>query len=159
MDRLLEMRGTKYKLWIGRRWSESAPAIGSGFAQSALVRSPSSGLIRRWWRGEGGRGGSAESVCGRRLAGGGRSWPENPGRVGRVARVVRSLGEFFGIFRILARISRSIYRKILELQTSITSSYELRFRRFKILRTRIDELYNFREESFLKFSTHRKSTI
>jgi hypothetical protein len=46
---------------------------------------------------------------------------------------------------------------ILRLQKFITYSYELRFRRTLCPRTRIDEHYNFREGSFLKNETTKKS--
>ena len=46
-----------------------------------------------------------------------------------------------------------------ELPQVITSSYELRFTRSSRLRTRFDETYNFREESFPKFRTYKKSNV
>ena len=44
----------------------------------------------------------------------------------------------------------------LKLPFIITFAYELRFTRTTRPRTRIDELYNFREESFPKFETYKK---
>ena len=41
----------------------------------------------------------------------------------------------------------------------ITSSYELRFTRASRLRTCFDVTYNFREESFPKFGTYKKSNV
>ena len=56
------------------------------------------------------------------------------------------------------KIASLIY-PISKLPLIITSSYELRFTRASRLRTRFDETYNFREESFPKFGTYKKSNI
>ena len=46
-----------------------------------------------------------------------------------------------------------------KLSQVITFAYELRFTRASRLRTRFDETYNFREESFPKFRTYQKANF
>ena len=46
-----------------------------------------------------------------------------------------------------------------KLPMAITFAYELRFTCTSCLRTRFDEIYNFREGNFLKFSTDQKVNL
>ena len=67
---------------------------GSGLVVFAAVRTAVYVLNRRRRRAEGERPEGGESVCGCPLTGGGRGWPEKPGRVGDCARVLRRLEKF-----------------------------------------------------------------
>ena len=65
----------------------------------------------------------------------------------------------FSDFSDFSEINFPIYRKISKLSLVITFAYELRFRRVTCPRTRIDELYDFREQSFPKFGTYQKANF
>ena len=65
----------------------------------------------------------------------------------------------FSDFSDFSEINFPIYRKISKLSLVITFAYELRFRRVTRPRTRIDELYDFREQSFPEFGTYQKSNF
>ena len=79
----------------------------------------------------------------------------------RASGVDRAATVLFGNFTIsdFSEIKFRIYRKFPKLSLVITFAYELRFRRVTCPRTRIDELYNFREQSFPKFGTYQKANF
>jgi hypothetical protein len=153
-------------------WPEFGnPSRAKSFAVASTFK-PDSGRFRRWFAvipvGDG-RGGGGESI-----GTGGRPWGGRTVKIRPVNGRQRGRG-CAGRERVGGRGERKIRgvsfsgnpkypkRKLskntLQLPLTITFAYELRFMRTSCLRTRFDELYNFREENFLKFSTDQKSNF